>query len=98
MYSLLSNRTSVVIIKYLEVKLKKLNNVIINLVLIIFNIISKKLANQFILFFTNIGAELASKIKIHPDKSYKKYLIRKTSPEFDFNIISDIEIMKVIDH
>ena len=57
-----------------------------------------EIANQFNLFFTNIGPELASKIKIHPDKSYKKYLVRKTLPDFNFNIISDIDIIKVIDH
>ena len=31
-----------------------------------------EIANQLNLFFTNIGPELASKIKIHPDKSHKK--------------------------
>ena len=56
------------------------------------------IANQFRLFFINIGPELASKIKIHPDKLYKKYSVRKTLPDFNFNIISDIDIIKVIDH
>ena len=35
------------------------------------------IANQFNLFFTNIGPELASKIKIHPDKSYKNIKLEK---------------------
>ena len=60
--------------------------------------ISNKFANQFNIFFTNIGLDLASKIKIHPDKSYKKYLIKKTLPDFDFNLISNIDIIKAIDH
>ena len=53
---------------------------------------------QISLFFTNIGPELASELKIHPDKSYKKYLIKKTLPDFHFNLIGNIDIIKAIDH
>ena len=53
---------------------------------------------SLIFFFTNIGHELVSKIKIHADKSYTKYLIKKTIPDFVFNLIGNINIIKAIDY
>ena len=55
------------------------------------------IANQFNIFFTNIGPKLASKIKYSGNGTFRDYLNTPTQQRFAFQHITDDYIAKIID-
>ena len=55
-----------------------------------------EIANEFNLYFTNIGPNIADKIKTPHGKSYKDYLTKKPLANFIFQNINEKDVDKII--
>ena len=55
------------------------------------------IANKFNSYFTNIGPELASKIKTNDDKTFKDYLNTPCEHRFQFTPVTEHEVTRIID-
>ncbi len=56
-----------------------------------------EIANKFNIFFTNIGPELANKIKAPKNKNFKRYLKKKFTKQLKFKQTNETEVKKIIE-